>query len=72
MENQDRNVFGIHGVAGMLIATVLLLTILAVLVTNAISVQHREATNYYTVDQDINSLKFIDANNAQYYKLENE
>lgn len=31
MENQERSVFGLGGVGGMLIATVLLLTILAVL-----------------------------------------
>ena len=31
MENTNRSVFGIHGVTGMLIATVLLLSILGVL-----------------------------------------
>jgi cell division protein FtsB len=71
MENQDRSVFGIHGVTGMLIATALLLAILVILTINAISVQQREATNYYSIDQDINSLKAIDAQNAQYYKLAN-
>jgi len=69
MENQDRNVFGIHGVTGMLIATVLLLSILAWLTVWNISVQSEEATNYYTLDQDINAIKAIDANNANYYIL---
>ena len=39
MENQNRSVFGFGGVGGMLIATVLLLSILVVLTVLGISAQ---------------------------------
>lgn len=69
MENQDRNVFGLHGVTGMLIATLLLISILIGLTVWNISIQSAEATNYYSLDQDINSIKAIDSNNSDYYIL---
>jgi len=47
MENTDRNVFGLHGVTGMLIATVLLLSILVFLTIQGISSQQNNATKYY-------------------------
>ena len=56
MNENERGVFKLHGITGMLIAVVLLLTILATLVTNALLVQQREASNYYKVNQDINGL----------------
>ena len=46
-ENTNRAVFGLHGVTGMLIATVLLLSILAFLTVWNISVQQKSATNPY-------------------------
>lgn len=46
-ENTSRGVFSIHGVTGMLIATVLLLAILVFLTINAIGVQQANATNAY-------------------------
>lgn len=56
MNENERGLFKLHGITGMLIAVVLLLTILATLVTNALLVQQREANNYYQVNQDINGL----------------
>ena len=56
MNDNERGIFSIHGITGMLIATALLLIILAVLVTNAIKVQNAEATNFYKVNQDLNGL----------------
>ena len=53
----------IHGITGMLVATALLLTILAVLTINAISVQAANAENYYEVNQDLNALKFNSPDN---------
>jgi hypothetical protein len=53
----------------MLIAVVLLLTILAVLVFNAVVVQQREAQNFYKVNQDLNGLKAVDRNNHKHYEL---
>ena len=46
-ENTSRSVFSIHGITGMLIATVLLLSILVFLTIQAIGVQQANATNAY-------------------------
>jgi len=47
--NENRNVFGLHGIAGMLIATVLLLSILAGLTIWGLAVQNENMNNYYKV-----------------------
>jgi len=47
---ENRSIFSLHGITGMLIATTLLLTILAVLVTWAIKVQQENAGTYYQID----------------------
>ena len=67
-ENTNRGVFTLSGVTGMLIATVLLLAILAFLTTMAISVQQKSATNYYDPAPilNINNLKAISKDNAKY------
>jgi hypothetical protein len=72
MNENERGLFTLGGITGMLIATVLLLSILAGLTVGAISVQQREATNFYTINQDtVNGLKMIDSSQNQYknYKL---
>ena len=46
-ENTNRGVFGLHGVTGMLIATVLLLSILVVLTVWGLGVQQQSASNFY-------------------------
>lgn len=56
MKENERGLFKLSGITGMLIAVVLLLSILAFLVTNALLVQQREASNYYKVNQDLNGL----------------
>lgn len=72
MNDNERGIFAINGITGMLIATVLLLSILAVLTIVGISVQNSQASNYYSINQDINGLKKIDSSENQYknYKLE--
>jgi len=50
--NENRSVFALDGVVGMLIATVLLLSILAFLSVNAISVQHAQAENFYKIKDE--------------------
>jgi hypothetical protein len=68
-ENTDRNVFGLHGVAGMLIATVLLLTILVVLTVMGIGTQQANAAKYYDPTPMTESLTNVKANskdNAQH------
>lgn len=69
LNENERGIFALHGVSGMLIAVVLLLSILAVLVFNAVGVQQREAQNFYSVNQDLNGLKMISKDNVNQYKL---
>jgi len=58
MNDSERGLFSlVHGITGMLIATVLLLSILAFLTINAITVQQANAENYYEVNQDLHGLK---------------
>ena len=52
-----------HGITGMLIATVLLLSILGVLTVLGIGAQANNATNYYEINQDLNGLKFNSPDN---------
>lgn len=63
MENTNRNIFSIHGITGMLIATVLLLTILAGLTFWAVSVQQAVADKPYKIT-DPQALKMRDTANA--------
>jgi len=68
-ENTNRSAWGINGVLGMLIATALLLSILAFLVTQAIGVQRAQATHYYDPAPLWNSLdnvKMISKENAKF------
>lgn len=48
--NENRHIFSINGITGMLIATVLLLAILAFLTTLAIGTQQANADNYYKLE----------------------
>ena len=50
--NENRSVFALDGVTGMLIATVLLLTILAVLTVLGLGVQSANAANYYDIKDE--------------------
>ena len=58
-ENTNRNVFGLHGITGMLIATVLLISILVVLTILGINAQ-REAINNPYEFKNASSIKMID------------
>jgi len=49
MENTSRSVFGLHGVSGMLIATVLLLAILGVLTCLGIKAQQNVMQKPYSL-----------------------
>ena len=59
--NENRSVFALDGVTGMLIATVLLLSILAVLTVLGLGVQQANATNFY----DIEDAKSIQMNSTE-------
>ena len=56
--NENRKVFALDGMTGMLIATVLLLSILAFLTVNALAVQNANATNFYEI-KDEQSIKMF-------------
>lgn len=68
-ENTSRGIFGLHGVTGMLIATVLLLSILVFLTVNAISVQQANATNAYDptpITGSLDNVKMKSKENADF------
>jgi hypothetical protein len=68
-ENTNRSVFGLNGVTGMLIATVLLLSILAFLTVWGLGVQQQSAQNPYDPTPIVSSLdnvKMISKDNAQF------
>ncbi|QOP42125.1 DUF4006 family protein [Sulfurimonas marina] len=50
--NENRSVFALDGVTGMLIATVLLLSILGFLTYNAIVVQNANSNNFYEIKNE--------------------
>ena len=63
--NENRSVFALDGVTGMLIATVLLLSILAGLSVWAIGVQQAEASNFYKIENE-KSIKMFSVDNAKH------
>ena len=69
MNENERGVFKLNGITGMLIAVVLLLSILGVLVFNSLIVQQREASNFYKINQDLNGLKMNSSDNYKQYQL---
>ncbi len=69
MENTNRNVFGLNGITGMLIATVLLLSILVGLTMWGISVQQEVANKPYEIATP-QAIKMRDAANADLIKRE--
>ena len=56
--NENRSIFSIDGITGMLIATGLLIAILVGLSIWAINVQNTTATNFYDL-KDAGSIKMI-------------
>ncbi len=69
-ENTNRSIFALDGITGMLIATALLLGILAGLTVWGISAQQNNADKFYII-KDANSLKMIDKNNAAHRVIVN-
>jgi len=63
--NENRGVFVLDGITGMLIATVLLLSILAGLTVASIATQNANANNYYEI-KDAGSIKMIDTANVSH------
>ena len=69
MNENERGIFKLNGITGMLVAVVLLLSILGCLVFNALIVQQNEASNFYKINQDLNGLKMNSADNHKQYQL---
>ena len=69
MNENERGIFKLNGITGMLIAVVLLLSILGFLVFNALMVQQREASNFYKINQDLNAIKMNSSDNYKQYQL---
>jgi len=66
MNDNERGIFSlIHGISGMLIAVVLLLSILGVLTYFAVVTQQANAENFYEVNQDLNALKMNSPDNHE-------
>ena len=63
MNEDERGILALNGLTGGIIATVLLLSILGVLTYFAIVTQQANATKTYTVNQDLNALKFNSSDN---------
>ena len=68
MQDSERSVFGLHGVVGMLIATVLLISILIGLSIASLTIQANEATNVYKID-NIHDLQMNSSDNNKNYQL---
>ncbi len=68
-ENTNRSVFGLNGVTGMLIATVLLLSILVFLTVWGIGVQQGSASNFYDptpITSNLDNVKMNSTENANF------
>lgn len=68
MEESKRNIFGLNGITGMLIATVLLISILVVLTILGLGVQQEQASNFYEI-KDAKNIKANSIDNAKHYNL---
>lgn len=63
--NENRSIFALDGITGMLIATVLLLSILAGLTVWSLGVQKANATNFYDIKNE-QSIKMNSVDNAKH------
>ena len=64
MNESERGIFSfVHGITGLLVAVVLLLSVLGVLTYFAVVTQQANAENFYEVNQDLNALKMNSSDN---------
>ena len=67
--NENRSIFSLDGITGMLIATVLLLSILVVLTIWGMGVQQKSATNPYdptAITSSLDNVKMNSTANADF------
>ncbi len=62
---ENRSIFALDGITGMLIATVLLLSILAGLTVWGIKVQQGSASNFYQLENE-KEIKMISTDNVNH------
>jgi len=62
--NENRSLFALDGITGMLIATLLLLTILAGLTVWNMSVQNEQAANFYELKDETSIRSGIGGNGS--------
>jgi len=65
MENENRSLFSLHGITGMLIAVVLLLSIVGVLTYFSVITQAANANNFYKIDNE-KEIKMFSAENSKH------
>ena len=65
MNENERGVFSLHGITGMLIATVLLLSILVVLTVLGLGVQQEAANDFYQI-KDEQSIRMNSTENVNH------
>ena len=65
---ENRSIFALHGITGLLVATVLLLAVEGTLVFLAVGVQQDVAQDYYYID-DVKNVKMQSIENAAHVKL---
>ncbi len=63
---ENRSIFSLDGITGMLIATVLLLSILAILTVWGLGVQQESADNFYKIENE-KDIKMISTDNANHW-----
>ncbi|KEA45651.1 DUF4006 family protein [Campylobacter mucosalis] len=71
MENTNRSVFALNGATGMLIATVLLLSILAVLTYFAIILQQDVANKPYKLENPT-AVQFKNTDNSKHFVIKDK
>jgi len=62
---ENRSIFALNGITGMLIAVVLLLSILGVLTYLSVATQAANASNYYKIDNE-KEIKMFSTDNAKH------
>ncbi|MBL4730518.1 MAG: DUF4006 family protein [Sulfurimonas sp.] len=66
MVNEHRSLFGLHGMSGFLVATILLVVVVLSLAYFAYEAQARNATNYYDIENpELIKMRSID--NAKHF-----
>jgi hypothetical protein len=73
MNDNERGVFGfVHGITGLLVAVVLLLSVLGTLTYFAIVTQQDNAEKFYEINQELDGLKMHSIDNYKMRSFESK